>query len=347
MNRYKQNADFLHIGERLVKWYTHFGRDLPFRTTKDPYIIWISEIIFQQTRISQGMAHFERFIARFPDVFTLADAPKEEVLLYWKGLGYYSRALNIHKAAQQIVTDFHGNFPSKYEDILALKGVGKYTASAISSISFGEERVAVDGNFYRVLSRIFADSFDISSSKGFDYFSGLAHRILPEGRAGDFNQAMMDLGSEICKPRNPLCEQCPLSEDCLAFQTNSVTNYPVKKSKTKVLEENISYYFIHHGPSFLIQQRDQSGIWKNLYEFPNEIDEQDSLQTYHQYTVSHKLSHRKLTITIASVELQSTKELETYAHHKNLVISDLEDFHNKSFPKPLQNFIENQFVRRF
>ncbi len=347
MNRYKQNADFLHIGEQLLKWYAHFGRELPFRTTKDPYIIWISEIIFQQTRISQGMTHFERFSERFPDVFSLESAEKEEVLLYWKGLGYYSRALNIQKAAQQIVEDFNGIFPSKFEDILKLKGVGKYTASAISSISFGEDRVAVDGNFYRVLSRVFADSFDISASKAFDYYSDLADRILPKGKAGDFNQAMMDLGSEICKPRNPLCGECPIAQDCLAYQTNSVLDFPVKKSKVKVLEEKLSYYFIHFGQKFLIQQRDQSGIWKNLFEFPNVNFEKEDFTIYHKATTIHKLSHRKLTIEINSVELASNRELEAFAKKYHLLISDLEDFHGKSFPKPLQNFIENQFVRRF
>ncbi|MGZ5263508.1 MAG: A/G-specific adenine glycosylase, partial [Kaistella sp.] len=164
MKSKKQNADFLHVGELLLAWYKIHGRDLPFRNTNDPYKIWICEIIFQQTRIEQGLNHYNRFILRFPDVQTLADADNDEVLLYWKGLGYYSRALNLHKASLQIMHEFNGKFPENYDDILSLKGVGKYTAAAISSICFGAKIPAVDGNFYRVLSRVFADDFDVSNS---------------------------------------------------------------------------------------------------------------------------------------------------------------------------------------
>ena len=173
----KQNADFLHVGEKLLAWYKIHGRDLPFRKTRNPYKIWICEIVFQQTRIEQGLNHYNRFIERFPDVETLANTETDEVLLYWKGLGYYSRALNVHKAAKQIVKDFNAKFPEKYEDILSLKGVGKYTAAAVSSICFGMKIPAVDGNFYRVLSRVFADDFDISNTSAFNYFSTIAFII--------------------------------------------------------------------------------------------------------------------------------------------------------------------------
>lgn len=218
MEKNRTALEFLHVGNRLLEWYRNNARDLPFRQTKDPYKIWICEIVFQQTRINQGLNHYNNFIERFPDVKTLAEAEENEVLLYWKGLGYYSRAINIHKAAQQIMNDYQGVFPSRYEEILKLKGVGKYTAAAVFSICFNGKMPAVDGNFYRVLSRLFADDFDISSSKAFSYFSELAQLVMPEN-VGDFNQAMMDIGSEICKPKNPLCGECPLNEDCLAFAT--------------------------------------------------------------------------------------------------------------------------------
>ncbi len=251
MKTKNQNADFLHVGEKLLAWYKIHGRDLPFRNTNDPYKIWICEIIFQQTRIEQGLSHYNNFIERFPDVKFLANAETDEVLLYWKGLGYYSRALNLHKAALQIVNDFKGKFPKKYDDILNLRGVGKYTAAAVSSICFGAKIPAVDGNFYRVLSRVFADGFDISNSRAFQYFSELALLMMPENEAGHFNEAMMDLGSEICKPRNPKCEICPLSQDWLAFNTGTIHNFPVKSKKVKPTDLELTYYFIAFEDQFL------------------------------------------------------------------------------------------------
>ena len=242
MENNTKTTEFLHIGTKLLKWYDSNARDLPFRNTKDPYKIWICEIVFQQTRIAQGLNHYNNFIERFPDVKTLAEAPEDEVLLYWKGLGYYSRAINIHKAAKQIINEHNGVFPTDYDEILKLKGVGKYTAAAVSSICFNGKMPAVDGNFYRVLSRVFADDFDISNSRAFNYFSELSHLVMSEN-VGDFNQAMMDLGSEICKPRNPLCGVCPIHNDCLAFSLNKVSEFPVKTKKVKTQDLGLKYYF--------------------------------------------------------------------------------------------------------
>ncbi len=180
-----------------MNWYQINARNLPWRSTRNPYKIWISEIILQQTQVKQGLQHYLNFVQRFPNVKTLANADTDEVLLYWKGLGYYSRALNLHKAAQQIITDFEGEFPQKYEEILKLKGVGKYTAAAIASICFNERKPAIDGNFYRVLSRLFADDYDISQAGAFQYFSELALQMMPYEACGDFNQAIMDLGAEV------------------------------------------------------------------------------------------------------------------------------------------------------
>lgn len=341
MKTKKQNADFLHVGEKLLAWYKTYGRDLPFRSTKDPYKIWICEIIFQQTRIEQGLNHYHNFISRFPDIETLANAENDEVLLYWKGLGYYSRALNLHKAAQQIMEDYQGTFPEKYDDILQLKGVGKYTAAAISSICFGAKIPAVDGNFYRVLSRVFADDFDVSNSKAFQYFSELALQMMPEKQAGSFNEAMMDLGSEVCKPRNPKCEICPLNQDCLAFNLGKIQDFPVKSKKVKPQDLELTYYFVQFGDLFLIKQRKEDFIWKKLYEFPVEIPESFSEYVVSMKTILHKLTHKNLTIHIYKVNLPTKKLLNDFAKEYDYTIENIVGSAKKSFPKPLENYLKN------
>ncbi|MDF2933359.1 MAG: mutY [Chryseobacterium sp.] len=343
MENNKKTSDFLHIGNKLLKWYDTNARDLPFRNTKDPYKIWICEIVFQQTRIAQGLNHYNNFIKRFSDVQTLAKAEEDEVLLYWKGLGYYSRAINIHKAAQQIINDYNGIFPSEYEEILKLKGVGKYTAAAVSSICFNGKMPAVDGNFYRVLSRIFADDFDMSNSRAFNYFSELAHLIMPEN-VGDFNQAMMDLGSEICKPRNTLCGECPLNDDCLAFSLNKVSEFPVKTKKVKAQDLELKYYFVHRNGEFLIQQRKDDFIWKKLFEFPLKIS--DELMPFIKSikTVNHKLTHKNLSIEIFNVEVDSEEVWRNFTVENDYIITDVESSHQRSFPKPLENYIQNYDV---
>lgn len=340
MEKNKRSSDFLHIGNKLLKWYDKNARDLPFRKTKDPYKIWICEIVFQQTRIAQGLNHYNNFIERFPDVKTLAESSEDEVLLYWKGLGYYSRAINIHKASQQIIHDYNGIFPSDYEEILKLKGIGKYTAAAVSSICFNGKMPAVDGNFYRVLSRIFADNFDISNSRAFNYFSELSTLIMPEN-VGDFNQAMMDLGSEICKPKNPLCGECPVNDDCLAFSLHKTSEFPVKTKKVKAEDLHLKYYFVHRNGQFLIQQRKDDFIWKKLFEFPPMIS--DDLNTFIKSVkiVNHKLTHKHLSIEIFNVEVDSESAWKNFIAQNNYIITDVEGSHERSFPKPLENYIQN------
>lgn len=340
MEKNNRKSDFLPIGIKLLKWYDENARDLPFRNTKDPYKIWICEIVFQQTRIAQGLNHYNNFIKRFPDVQTLANAHEDEVLLHWKGLGYYSRAINIHKAAEQIMNDYHGEFPSQYEEILKLKGVGKYTAAAVSSICFNGKMPAIDGNFYRVLSRVFADNFDISNSKAFQYFSELAYLVMPEN-VGDFNQAMMDLGSEICKPKNPLCGECPLNDNCLGFSLNKISEFPVKTKKVKTENLHLKYFFVNHHHSFAIQQRKDDFIWKKLFEFPITIPEAFEKFIKSTKTISHKLTHKNLTIEITNVELDSELALKEFCCDNNCQIIGFEASHDKSFPKPLENYIQN------
>ena len=343
MKTKKQNADFLHVGRKLLDWYQIHGRDLPFRKTNDPYKIWICEIIFQQTRIEQGLNHYRNFIARFPDVQTLARAETDEVLLYWKGLGYYSRALNLHKAALQIVNDFNGVFPTGHDDILKLSGVGKYTAAAVSSICFGKRIAAVDGNFYRVLSRVFADDFDVSNSKAFEYFSELALKMMPEKEAGHFNEAMMDLGSEICKPRNPLCESCPLNKDCLAFNLGKIPNFPVKTKKVKATDLELFYSFVEFEGEFLIKQRGDDFIWKKLYEFPIKIPAEWAEFIVKQKIIAHKLTHKNLTIQLNHVVLTSPTVFTDFATKHGFSTTNYEESQQKSFPKPLENYLTHLF----
>lgn len=340
MEKNSTASSFQYVGNRLLEWYKNNARDLPFRQTKEPYKIWICEIVFQQTRINQGLNHYNNFIARFPDVKTLAEAEENEVLLYWKGLGYYSRAINIHKAAQQIMNDYQGVFPAQYDEILKLKGVGKYTAAAVSSICFDGKMPAVDGNFYRVLSRFFADDFDISNSRAFIYFSELAALVMPDN-VGDFNQAMMDIGSEICKPKNPLCGECPINEDCLAFSSNKISEFPVKTKKVKAEDLALTYYFVHRNGQFLIRQRKDDFIWKKLFEFPEAIPEEMKEFITSAKIVSHKLTHKNLSIEIFNVNVTSEKIWNDFIAENQYLITDVQGSHEKSFPKPLENYIQN------
>ena len=333
----------MNIGLKLLNWYDLNARDLPWRTTKNPYKIWVCEIVLQQTRVEQGKNHYINFIKRFPNVETLANAEIDDVLLYWKGLGYYSRAINLHKAAQQIIQDFGGEFPDKFEEILKLKGVGKYTAAAVSSICFEDKIPAIDGNFYRVLSRIFADDFDVSSPKAYQYFYELALLIMPQKNPGNFNQAIMDIGSEICKPKNPSCELCPINKECLAFNSGKVSLFPVKSKKVKAENLQLKYYFIQNKNQFLIKQRDDSFIWKKLYDFPEEIPANFEKYVSEEKIVHHKLTHKNLEITIHKVLLNQRKDFEKFASENQFTIIDYDTSHQKSFPKPLENYLKKEW----
>lgn len=252
------------FSDRLLCWYDENRRDLPWRDTRDPYIIWISEIILQQTRVSQGYDYFVRFIKRFPNVRDLAEASEDEVLRYWQGLGYYSRARNLHCAAKQVVAQ--GGFPHTYEEIRKLKGVGDYTAAAIASFAFGLPYAVVDGNVYRVLSRYYAVEKPIDTIAGKKYFLALASELLPRTRTADYNQAIMDFGALQCTPRAPQCEQCPLEEGCLAWKSGKVTGFPVKSRSLSVSCRYLNYICIKAEGQFVLFKREADDIWKGLYE---------------------------------------------------------------------------------
>jgi len=328
------------LTSKILNWYKFNQRPLPWRESKNPYHIWISEIILQQTRVAQGTSYYLNFILRFSNVNELAQAQIDDVMQHWKGLGYYSRAINLHKAAEQIVHDFNGKFPTTSKELVKLSGIGPYTAAAIASICFGEEIAAIDGNYYRVFSRIFADDFDISSPKAYKYFKELTQDLVDENHPGDFNQAVMDLGATICTPKNPQCSICPIQAECLAFQTGKVNEFPVKIKRTKVLQFSLKYYLVKNGNQFLIRRRNKDSIWKMLYEFPTEIPLEWENETINHKKVSHKLTHRELKIDFYKVEIKDKNAFEEFARQKHFEIVDKKSSHKKSFPKPLEKIID-------
>lgn len=248
----------------LLDWYAEFGRDLPWRHTRDPYAIWLSEIILQQTRIVQGLAYWERFMARFPTVDLLAEASEDEVLRLWQGLGYYSRGRNLLTAARQIVA--RGAFPDTLAEIRTLKGVGDYTAAAIASIAFGIPAAVVDGNVYRVLSRFYGIATPVGTTAAKKEFTELAQAILPQDRPGDFNQAMMDFGALQCTPASPLCLTCPLAARCEALASGRTALLPVKKPATPVKTRQLHYVLVRCGGQVALHRRGPGDIWQGLWE---------------------------------------------------------------------------------
>lgn len=248
----------------LLRWFAQYGRELPWRGISDPYGIWVSEIILQQTRIEQGRDYWLRFMERFPTVDALAAASEDEVLLQWQGLGYYSRARNMHAAARQIVGQ--GGFPNTLEGLLALKGVGNYTAAAVGSMAFGLPAAAVDGNVYRVLARHYGIDVPINSTRGKHTFEALAQELLPEKEAGTFNQAMMDFGATWCTPRSPRCIDCPVAETCEALHTGRVNQLPVKEKKLKIQQRHFSYVYVRHQGMTAMRRRPTGDIWQGLWE---------------------------------------------------------------------------------
>ncbi len=258
----------MDISKELGKWYDINKRNLPWRNTDDPYKIWISEIILQQTRVNQGMAYYNRFLDNFPTIGQLASASLDEVLKIWQGLGYYTRARNMHQTAQFIVSRLDGIFPREYISLQNLKGIGAYTAAAIASIAFNEPVPLVDGNVYRVLSRFYGVDINITDVKGKKHFQSVAARILDPKQPGRHNQAMMELGAIICIPHNPLCGQCPLKNECFSHQRNCVEKFPQKKKKTKQKARYFNYLVIKTQSGIFLKQRKDGDIWAHLYEFP-------------------------------------------------------------------------------
>lgn len=252
----------------LITWYNENARDLPWRETRDPYLIWVSEIILQQTRIDQGLPYYLKFSTVFPTVYDLASADLDQVLSLWQGLGYYSRARNMHKAAKMVVEEFHGVFPATYSELIKLPGVGDYTASAISSIVSQEANAVVDGNVFRVLSRVFDVNTPINTTLGKRQFKELAQELLDEQQPGVYNQALMDFGSVHCKAKGPLCTSCVFRESCMGYRLNKVDVLPKKQGKVKTRNRYFHYFIIKGKEGLLMYQRHQDDVWQGLFEFP-------------------------------------------------------------------------------
>ncbi|TRO64438.1 A/G-specific adenine glycosylase [Christiangramia sabulilitoris] len=304
------------LSNRLTYWYLQNKRDLPWRKTHEPYQIWLSEIMLQQTRIEQGLPYYNKFISAYPSVFDLADAPADEVMKLWQGLGYYSRARNLHETAKYVAYKLNGKFPSDYKGLLKLKGVGNYTASAIASFCYNEPVAVVDGNVYRVLSRIFGMDIPINSTKGNKEFKELAQELLDKKDPATHNQAMMEFGALHCKPQNPLCASCPFNDKCLALKENRINELPVKLKKARVKKRYFNYLvFDLDNDGTILEQRSGKGIWNGLYQFPlvesaklinaSELQKMDSfreivnndnysIELFNEDPVVHKLSHQHL-----------------------------------------------------
>ncbi|MBI3510913.1 MAG: A/G-specific adenine glycosylase [Bacteroidetes bacterium] len=257
--------DFARI---LHQWYIKNKRELPWRGTKDPYKVWLSEIILQQTRVEQGLPYYKEFVRKFPHVFALADATEDQVMKTWQGLGYYSRARNLHHTAKNIAKERAGKFPQNSEELMRLKGIGEYTAAAVSSICFGEAKAVVDGNVFRFLSRLFGIKTAIDSTKGKKIFRELANELLDKKNPGDHNQAVMEFGARQCVPKNPDCGNCPFVLYCVARKKNLISKLPVKSKKTKITDRFFYYFIFRNNNKIIIRKRTENDIWKNLYEFP-------------------------------------------------------------------------------
>lgn len=299
-------ADFHRL---TIDWYRQNKRDLPWRNTKNPYKIWLSEIILQQTRVEQGLNYFLKFTTNYPTIFDLAKADEQQILNDWQGLGYYSRARNLHFTAQKIVNEYNGIFPTNYLEILKLKGIGEYTAAAIASFSFNLPHAVVDGNVYRVLSRVFDISTPIDSTEGKKEFFALANELIDKNNPAEYNQSIMEFGAMHCTPVNPKCSDCPLVSKCLAFSNHSINERPVKSKKIKTKDRYFHYAIFEQESKIFIHKRTDKDIWQHLFQFPlietdhqkskNEINEifndQYNLSPIHSSeSVKHILSHQKI-----------------------------------------------------
>ena len=346
----------MNFSNILIKWYLQNKRDLPWRKTADPYHIWLSEIMLQQTRVAQGTPYFFAFTQEFPTVFDLANASEEQVLKLWQGLGYYSRARNLHKTSQYVANELNGVFPANFKDLLQLKGVGEYTAAAIASFSYNEAVPVVDGNVFRVLSRYFDVESDISLPATKKEFTELAYELMPKDNPAIFNQAIMEFGALQCVPKSPDCSICVFNESCAALQKKKVSILPVKSKKLKVTNRFFNYLILEDVlGNTLIQKRTDKGIWHNLYEFPlvetTEIVDFDvvskavrndifpsytilSVEECSETTIVHKLSHQHLHIQFWKVKIAEIIE-------NGLNASELKTF---PFPIVIYNFIEKQEI---
>lgn len=346
-------ADFTR---NLLRWHVfHNKRAMPWKGERDPYRIWLSEIILQQTRVEQGWAYYEKFIKTFPNVHMLADSTQEEVYKLWEGLGYYTRCKNLHATAKIISYEHQGIFPGTYDEIIKLKGIGPYTAAAISSFAFNEKKAVVDGNVQRVLARYFGVSTPVDTPEGKKMFSHLAQALIDDDSPAAYNQAIMDFGATICKPKNPLCEVCVQSPDCVAFNNRFVDEVPVKQKKLKIKNRWLYYFIIENGESVYIRKRESKDIWQNLHEFIlletdnehhslalsflNELLQHQSYELIAESGIySQQLTHQHIKGRFLRIRINGEINLDgSYRLVKKININDY------AFPRFINSYLQKSF----
>lgn len=349
------NMTFSH---RLISWYKIHKRDLPWRNTKDPYKIWVSEIILQQTRVNQGLAYYRQFIRQYPDLCSLAQAALDDVLKVWQGLGYYTRARNLHQTAQYIKFNLNGLFPDNYKELLRLKGVGDYTASAIASFAFGESVAVVDGNVQRVIARLTGLEMAVNSGEGRKIIKKQAEKLLSSDYPALHNQAMIEFGAIQCAPRNPECSICPLNKPCYAYQHNKVHDLPVKIKQRSQKLRYFYYLKIKHNNHIFLEKRSRKDIWNSLYQFP--LIEADNAIKIHELThlleweqifhgsthtiknisrtYTHLLTHQKIIAQFIEVEIPRAEAL----HLNHCIRVDEANIHQLAIPRLIEKYLEEQ-----
>ena len=347
------------VSDKLIAWYHSNKRDLPWRDTVDPYFIWLSEVILQQTRVAQGLSYYLKFVDAFPTVTALANATEDEVLKLWQGLGYYSRARNLHHAAKQIVNEFGAVFPNDYQKVRGLKGIGDYTAAAITSFAFNLPYAVLDGNVYRFLSRFYGITIPINSAPAKKVFASVAQEILNTKAPALHNQAIMEFGALHCTPVNPHCAVCPLQTDCVAFRNKSVNCLPVKEKKIKIQSRYFYYFIIIDRKQTYIQQRIDSDIWKGLFQFPlletdEALDENELLNngffselimndSYEVKSVStvikHILTHRHIHTQFIVVNVNAEYESDSLKKYTKVELIDLNKY---AWPRVIDRYLQNQ-----
>ena len=349
------------FSDKIICWYHQNKRDFPWRNTHDPYLIWLSEVILQQTRVKQGLPYYQKFVEKYPTVDLLASADEQEVLRLWQGLGYYSRARNMHAAAKYICEHLDGNFPDSYEKLIKLKGVGHYTAAAIASFAYHEDKAVLDGNVFRVLSRFFGIETDIASTQGLKDFSELAYKILPKGKAATYNQAVMEFGAIQCTPSKPECEKCPLNEHCIAYLQGRQSSLPVKIKKLKIKSRYFHYLIFIHKDRLAMKLRHNNDIWGGLYDFYlienhsllNNFDEiiknhlhpdldKHIILEKESAIYKHILTHQRIFVRFWHIDIKTSK-LSDYLDFKDLEFYSIKTI--KELPKPIliHNYLEKFF----
>lgn len=341
----------------IIVWYGKYKRDLPWRRTSDPYLIWVSEVILQQTRVEQGLAYYERFTERFPDVGSLAEAGEDEVMKLWQGLGYYSRARHMHQAAKSIYDERRGQFPASYNELLKMKGIGEYSAGAISSIAYGEPQPVIDGNVMRVMARYTGITIPVNTAAGIKSIRVMLETLIDKEQPGVFNQALMELGALVCKPKQPLCHLCPLTLECHAFLHNKTTELPVLKKSTAFKTRYLHYLFIISNQNSRkytwIKKRLGNDIWKNLYDFPliesdHEMTDDDlylsgefqsmmAATDFHllfsENRMKHLLSHQELIVRFFIIKVNDFKQEDC----QKIILGDLRNY---PVPRLIENFLK-------